>query len=74
MEFKELENLLTNGKYNLLSAHLQHFCDRLQSIYMYGIGALSDCVTTTKELMMQQNEAHPGVITRNSVLGTKLSM
>lgn len=71
MEFKELETLLTDGRYNLLSVHLQNFCVRLQNIYVNGISALMDCVTSTiDKLMIEQNETNPCVITRYSVLGT----
>lgn len=70
MEFKELEALLTNGRYNLLSVHLQNFCVRLQNIYINGISALIDCVTSTiDKLMIEQNEINSCVITRCSVLG-----
>ncbi|XP_028176804.1 anaphase-promoting complex subunit 5 isoform X2 [Ostrinia furnacalis] len=70
MEFKELETLLTDGRYNLLSVHLQNFCVRLQNIYVNGISALMDCVTSTiDKLMIEQNETNPCVITRYSVLG-----
>lgn len=69
MEFKDLENLLTNGKYNLLSIHLQKFCMRLQNIYVNGISALTDCVTTTGKLMIDQNDTKLCVIARSSVLG-----
>ncbi|XP_073941660.1 anaphase promoting complex subunit 5 ida [Choristoneura fumiferana] len=70
MEFKELEALLTNGRYNLLSVHLQNFCVRLQNIYINGISALMDCVTSTiDKLMIEQNEINSCVITRCSVLG-----
>lgn len=70
MEFKELESLLTDGRYNLLSVHLQNFCVRLQNIYINGTSALMDCVTSTVEkLMTEQNETNPCVVTRYSVLG-----
>ncbi|KAL4704067.1 hypothetical protein ACJJTC_001989 [Scirpophaga incertulas] len=70
MEFKELETLLTDGRYNLLSVHLQNFCVRLQNVYVNGISALMDCVTSTVDkLMIEQNETHPCVIARFSVLG-----
>ncbi|CAH0404756.1 unnamed protein product [Chilo suppressalis] len=70
MEFKELEALLTDGRYNLLSVHLQNFCVRLQNIYVNGISALMDCVTSTVDkLMIEPNETNPCVITRYSVLG-----
>ncbi|CAH0749049.1 unnamed protein product [Diatraea saccharalis] len=70
MEFKELETLLTDGRYNLLSVHLQNFCVRLQNIYVNGISALMDCVTSTVDkLMIEPNETNPCVITRYSVLG-----
>lgn len=73
MEFKELESLLTDGRYNLLSVHLQNFCVRLQNIYVNGISALMDCVTSTiDKLMIEQNETNPCVITRYSVLGTAI--
>ncbi|XP_026487717.2 anaphase-promoting complex subunit 5 [Vanessa tameamea] len=70
MEFKELEALLTDGRYNLLSVHLQNFCVRLQNIYVNGVNALMDCVTSTiDKLMIEQSETVPCVITRCSVLG-----
>ncbi|CAH0726651.1 unnamed protein product, partial [Brenthis ino] len=70
MEFKELEALLTDGRYNLLSVHLQNFCVRLQNIYVNGINALMDCVTSTiDKLMVEHNETNPCIITRCSVLG-----
>ncbi|KAM3959023.1 anaphase promoting complex subunit 5 ida [Aphomia sociella] len=70
MEFKELEALLTDGRYNLLSVHLQNFCVRLQNIYANGISALMDCITSTIEkLMMEQGETIPCIVTRYSVLG-----
>lgn len=70
MEFKELEVLLTNGHYNLLSVHLQNFCVRLQNIYVNGISALTDCVTTTVDkLIIEHSETYPCIITRYSVLG-----
>ncbi|XP_026757188.1 anaphase-promoting complex subunit 5 isoform X2 [Galleria mellonella] len=70
MEFKELEALLTDGRYNLLSVHLQNFCVRLQNIYANGISALMDCVTSTiDKLMIEQSETNPCIITRYSVLG-----
>ncbi|XP_060802230.1 anaphase-promoting complex subunit 5 isoform X2 [Amyelois transitella] len=70
MEFKELEALLTDGRYNLLSVHLQNFCVRLQNIYANGISALKDCVTSTiDKLMIEQSETNPCIITRYSVLG-----
>ncbi|XP_059048895.1 anaphase-promoting complex subunit 5 [Achroia grisella] len=70
MEFKELEALLTDGRYNLLSVHLQNFCVRLQSIYANGINALMDCVTSTiDKLMIEQSETNLCIITRCSVLG-----
>lgn len=73
MEFKELESLLTDGRYNLLSVHLQNFCVRLQNIYVNGISALVDCVTSTVDkLMIEQNETNPCIITRYSVLGLYL--
>ncbi|KAJ0181778.1 hypothetical protein K1T71_002500 [Dendrolimus kikuchii] len=73
MEFKELETLLTDGRYNLLSVHLQNFCVRLQNIYVNGISALIDCVTSTVDkLMFEQSETHPCIITRYSVLGAYL--
>lgn len=52
MEFKELEALLTDGRYNLLSVHLQNFCVRLQNIYVNGVSALMDCVTSTIDKLM----------------------
>ncbi|XP_045782080.1 anaphase-promoting complex subunit 5 isoform X2 [Maniola jurtina] len=70
MEFKELEALLTDGRYNLLSVHLQNFCVRLQNIYVNGVNALTDCVNSTiDKLMIEQSETNPCVITRCSVLG-----
>ncbi|OWR44924.1 anaphase-promoting complex subunit 5 [Danaus plexippus] len=70
MEFKELEALLTDGRYNLLSVHLQNFCVRLQNIYVNGINALMDCVTSAVDkLMIEQSETNPCIITRCSVLG-----
>ncbi|VVC92953.1 unnamed protein product, partial [Leptidea sinapis] len=70
MEFKELEALLTDGRYNLLSVHLQNFCVRLQNIFINGINALTDCVTSTiDKLMIEQNATNPCIITRCSVLG-----
>lgn len=73
MEFKELEALLTDGRYNLLSVHLQNFCVRLQNIYVNGISALMDCVTSTVDkLMIEQSETNPCVIARYSVLGKNL--
>lgn len=73
MEFKELETLLTDGRYNLLSVHLQNFCVRLQNIYVNGISALTDCVTSTVDkLMVEQNEVNPCIITRYSVLGNSI--
>ncbi|KOB76178.1 Anaphase-promoting complex subunit 5 [Operophtera brumata] len=73
MEFKELETLLTDGRYNLLSVHLQNFCVRLQNIYVNGISALMDCVTSTVDkLMIEQSETNPCVIARYSVLGLYL--
>ncbi|XP_045511447.1 anaphase-promoting complex subunit 5 [Colias croceus] len=74
MEFKELEALLTNGKYNLLSVHLQNFCVRLQNIYVNGVNALMDCVTSTIDKLMvsplvDQPELPTCTITRCSVLG-----
>ncbi|CAG5021635.1 unnamed protein product [Parnassius apollo] len=70
MEFKDLETLLTNGRYNLLSVHLENFCVRLKNIHVNGISALMDCVTSTVDkLMIEQNETNPCVITRCSVLG-----
>lgn len=70
MEFKELEVLLTDGRYNLLSVHLQNFCVRLQNIYVNGISALMDCVVSTVDkLMIEQTETNTYVIARYSVLG-----
>ncbi|CAK1549834.1 unnamed protein product [Leptosia nina] len=70
MDFKELEALLTDGRYNLLSVHLQNFCVRLQNIYINGINALMDCVTSSVDkLMIEQSEVNPCVIHRCSVLG-----
>lgn len=70
MEFKELEALLTDGRYNLLSVHLQNFCVRLQNIYINGINALMDCITSTIEkLMVEQSEVNPSVVNRCSVIG-----
>ncbi|XP_053600479.1 anaphase-promoting complex subunit 5 isoform X2 [Plodia interpunctella] len=70
MEFKELEALLKDGRYNLLSVHIQNFCVRLQNIYANGINALKDCVTSTiDKLMVEQSETNPCIITRYSVLG-----
>ncbi|KAJ2953567.1 hypothetical protein O0L34_g1169 [Tuta absoluta] len=70
MEFKDLEALLTDGRYNLLSVHLQNFCVRLQNIYVNGINALMDCVTSTiDKLMIEPSETNPCVVTRCSVLG-----
>ncbi|CAH4003314.1 anaphase-promoting complex subunit 5 isoform X1 [Pieris brassicae] len=70
MEFKELEALLTDGRYNLLSVHLQNFCVRLQNIYINGINALMDCVTSTlKMLMIEQSEVKPSIVNRCSVIG-----
>ena len=74
MEFKELETFLTDGRYNLLSVHLQNFCVRLQNIYVNGINALVDCVTSTVDkLMVEHSETNPCVITRCSVLGEILN-
>lgn len=73
MEFKELEALLTDGRYNLLSVHLQNFCVRLQNIYVNGINALMDCVTSAVDkLMIEQSETNPCIITRCSVLGIEM--
>ncbi|XP_063376218.1 anaphase-promoting complex subunit 5 isoform X1 [Cydia fagiglandana] len=70
MEFKELEALLTDGRYNLLSVHLQNFCVRLQNIYVNGISALMDCVTSAVDkLMIEQTEINTCVVSRCSVLG-----
>ncbi|XP_072936844.1 anaphase-promoting complex subunit 5 [Epargyreus clarus] len=70
MEFKDLEALLTDGRYNLLSVHLQNFCVRLQNIYVNGINALMDCVISSVEkLMLEHSETSPSVITRSSILG-----
>lgn len=75
MEFKELENLLSAGRYKLLGVHLQNFCVCLQNIYVNGISALVDCVTSTVEkLMMEQSETSPCLITRSSVLGMFISI
>lgn len=68
MEFKELEGLLTDGRYNLLSVHLQNFCVRLQNIYVNGVSALMDCVSSTIDKLMIEN---PCIMARNSVLGKK---
>lgn len=67
MEFKELEALLTDGRYNLLSVHLQNFCVRLQNIYVNGVSALTDCVTSTIDKLMI--ESNPCIMARYSVLG-----
>lgn len=72
MEFKELEALLTDGRYNLLSVHLQNFCVRLQNIYVNGVSALMDCVTSTIDKLMI--ESHPYMMARYSVLGKKYSI
>ncbi|XP_048484443.1 anaphase-promoting complex subunit 5 isoform X1 [Plutella xylostella] len=73
MEFKELEHLLTHGKYNLMSTHLQNFCSCLQTVYRSGVSALMHCVTSTIEkLMIEQSETCPCMITRSSVLGLYL--
>lgn len=70
MEFKELEALLTDGRYSLMCVHLQNFCVRLQNIYVNGISAMMDCVTSTiDKLMIEPNETSPCVIARCSVLG-----
>ncbi|XP_045535933.1 anaphase-promoting complex subunit 5 [Papilio machaon] len=70
MEFKDLETLLTDGRYNLLSVHLENFCVRLKNIHVNGISALMDCVTSTVDkLMIEQSETNPCTITRSSVLG-----
>ncbi|XP_013181286.1 PREDICTED: anaphase-promoting complex subunit 5 isoform X1 [Papilio xuthus] len=70
MEFKDLETLLTDGRYNLLSVHLENFCVRLKNIHVNGISALMDCVTSTVDkLMIEQSETNPCTITRCSVLG-----
>lgn len=74
MEFKELEVLLTDGRYNLLSVQLQNFCVRLQNIYVNGISALMDSVTSTVDkLMIEQSETNPCVIARYSVIGKKVA-
>ncbi|XP_035445603.1 anaphase-promoting complex subunit 5 isoform X1 [Spodoptera frugiperda] len=70
MEFKELEALLTDGRYNLLSVHLQNFCVRLQNIYVNGVSALTDCVTSTIDKLMI--ESNPCIMARYSVLGLYL--
>lgn len=70
MEFKELEALLTDGRYNLLSVHLQNFCVRLQNIYVNGVSALMDCVTSTVDKLMI--ECSPCIMARYSVLGLYL--
>ncbi|KAJ8726284.1 hypothetical protein PYW07_000982 [Mythimna separata] len=70
MEFKELEALLTDGRYNLLSVHLQNFCVRLQNIYVNGVSALMDCVTSTIDKLMI--ESNPCIMARYSVLGLYL--
>lgn len=70
MEFKELEALLTDGRYNLLSVHLQNFCVRLQNIYVNGVSALTDCVTSTIDKLMI--ESNPCIMARYSVLGNKM--
>ncbi|XP_026328137.1 anaphase-promoting complex subunit 5 isoform X2 [Hyposmocoma kahamanoa] len=69
MEFKELEALLTDGRYNLLSVHLQNFCVRLQNIYVNGISALMDCVTSTIDKLVHEPNGSYSCITRSSVLG-----
>ncbi|XP_068621318.1 anaphase-promoting complex subunit 5 isoform X2 [Battus philenor] len=70
MEFKDLETLLTDGRYNLLSVHLENFCVRLQNIHVNGISALMDCVNSTNDkLMIDQSETNPCAITRCSILG-----
>lgn len=76
MDFKDLETLLTDGRYNLLSVHLENFCVRLKNIHVNGISALMDCVTSTiDKLMIEQSETNPCTITRCSVLGnTELFM
>ncbi|XP_047042059.1 anaphase-promoting complex subunit 5 isoform X1 [Helicoverpa zea] len=70
MEFKELEALLTDGRYNLLSVHLQNFCVRLQNIYVNGVSALTDCVTSRIDKLMI--ESNPCIMARYSVLGLYL--
>lgn len=69
MEFKELETLLTDGRYNLLSVHLQNFCVRLQNIYVNGISALMDCVSSTMDKLVHETIGSYSSITRSSVLG-----
>lgn len=73
MEFKELENLLKNGKYHLLSAHLQNFCLRLQCIYSNGVGAMTDCIMSMRKIIMVPDAAHRSVISKTSVLGIFIS-
>lgn len=74
MEFKELEALLTDGRYNLLSVHLQNFCVRLQNIYVNGISALMDCVTSTIDKLVHEPNGTYSCITRSSVLGKYKSL
>lgn len=67
--------MLTTGKYNLLSVHLQNFCICLQNIYVNGVSALTDCVTSTiDKLMIEQVNTTPFMISRSSVLGKSLSI
>lgn len=70
MEFKELESLLTSGKYNILNEHLQNFCNRLKQIYEEGINALMDCISdSVLKLMFDPQETNFCVISKTSVLG-----